>query len=177
MKKSKSNRTAVSAKNIAMALLCSAAAQWSAPLFAANQYWLGDQSDPLFPLVTQGSFFNPGNWNNTLVPGSADSVFLGIDSAGDTFDSGSSNGNFFYTPNYINFGDFESVLSVIPGTPVFIPGGTATIAQVNVAAGNWTFDMGSGSYDAIHNPAASTGGLTITRGLQVSGTNLGTVQK
>ncbi len=131
---------------------------------ADSQYWLGNQSDPLFASIKQGSFFDANNWNNTVVPGSTDDVYLGINSAGDTFNTGSPNSNFSYSPHYINFGDFQLSAG-------FVAGGNATVANFNVVAGLWTLDMGSGSYDGNHNPPTSTGSLTATAGFRVGGTN------
>lgn len=114
----------------------------SAPTFAADIDWVGNQSDHMV-LNGAASFHDGNNWYNYVPPGIGDDA--GFGSGFDPQSSGT-------LPHYIYFGAFQTSYAP-PASSPFIPAADAVVRDVIVADGaDWTFDFGSNVTGPVPEP-------------------------
>lgn len=145
-----------------MALLVIGNSSPYSPARADEINWVGYQFGPpgglpVNPFPT-GSFFHGDNWLNYLVPGPEDTAIF--DATVDPQGNG--------MPFIVHFGDFQvpEHLYLFPTAP-FIPGGVATVGDILVKNGTWTFDMGPAGV-----PNGASGGIDTHSPFAFSGSEL-----
>ena len=173
----RASKTVPRLRQVGLMGVCIAPLLISEKAIAADIYYVGDQST-LKDNNGTGSYHDGLNWLNFHAPGGVISGTGQNDDADGSespgngvayFDSHTDHrpnnpggippvGDEYGLPSYLYFGDFTDRRSFT--TDKLVPGGTARPAQVLVASGDYTFDMGS-------NNGGSIGGLSVDTRLVV----------